>query len=85
MELAEVEAKIIPVIAKIAEMEVEEIKPEDDFAETLNIDSMSLLELVVEMEKEFNIKVYPDQMLKLISPRKTAEYIKNILDRKSEH
>ncbi len=85
MKLAEVEAKIIPVIAKIAEMEVHEIKPEDNFAETLNIDSMSLLELVVEMEKEFDIKVYPDQMLNLTSPGKTAVYIKNIIDNKSEH
>jgi len=80
MEITEILEKIIPVVAELAEMELEEIQPDAHFIKTLQINSMALLELVAELEKGFDIIIKPDVIPTLTSSQKTAEHVKKLLD-----
>ncbi len=84
MELKDIQDKITTAIKKIAEIELDclkinDINPEDDFVEKLTINSMSLLELVVELEKEFNIVITPEILPKMTNIKETAKIVKELM------
>lgn len=51
--------KIIPVLAEYSSLSADEITPEDNL-EALEIDSLSLVEIIFDLEELFDIKV-PDE------------------------
>lgn len=59
METSEKAQRVLALIANKADMEVEDIKPENTWAE-LGIDSLDLFELIMDIEKEFFISI-PDE------------------------
>jgi acyl carrier protein len=58
--MAEHEAKIKSIIEKELGVEREKLTPEASFIEDLGADSLDIVELVMEFEKEFNIDI-PDE------------------------
>jgi acyl carrier protein len=58
--MAEHEAKIKDIIQKELGVEPEKLTPEASFIEDLGADSLDIVELVMEFEKEFNIDI-PDE------------------------
>src|SRR5690606_34492360 len=58
--MAEHEAKIKDIIQKELGVELEKLTPEASFIEDLGADSLDIVELVMEFEKEFNIDI-PDE------------------------
>lgn len=52
------------IIKNIALVEIEEVTPETDFSD-LGMDSLNLIEVVMEVESEFNICI-PDDMVEEI-------------------
>ncbi len=57
MEKNELIAKINEVLAEEFEKEVEELTPEADIKETLELDSLSLVDMVALIESEFGVKI----------------------------
>ncbi len=58
--MAEHEAKIKDIIEKELGVERDKLVPEASFIEDLGADSLDIVELVMEFEKEFNIDI-PDE------------------------
>ena len=54
------EGKVKEIIAKELEVDVKQLAPEAKFIEDLGADSLDIVELVMEFEKEFNIDI-PDE------------------------
>ena len=82
LDVDAIRERIRPVVAEVAELEPEEIRPDDDFLQTLGINSMSLLEVIVEMEKSFGVVIKPERLPELTTLQRTAEVIHELLDRR---
>jgi acyl carrier protein len=55
-----IEARVRSIIADQLWITEDEIKPESKFIEDLGADSLDIVELVMEFEKEFNVDI-PDE------------------------
>lgn len=62
MDMTELIEKVNTVLAEEFEVEVEEISAEKSIKETLDLDSLSLVDLVALIEEEFSVKIAGDRM-----------------------
>lgn len=60
MERAEMIAKINHFLVEDFEVEAEDIKPESKLKETLDLDSLDYIDLIVVIESNFGFKVKPE-------------------------
>ncbi len=60
-----IEQKVIEIIADFLDIEVEEIKVESDLKEDLQADSLDFVELVMELEEEFDFEADEDKLANL--------------------
>ena len=65
MEKNELIAKINETLAEEFEVEVSEIIPEANIKETLQLDSLSLVDMVALIESEFGVKIKGAEMLQV--------------------
>jgi len=65
MEKNELIAKINETLAEEFEVEVSEITPEANMKETLQLDSLSLVDMVALIESEFGVKIKGAEMLQI--------------------
>ncbi len=49
--------EVTEIILEIIEMEMDEIKPDDEFAQFDHIDSLQALDILTELERKFKIKL----------------------------
>jgi len=70
MATSAIEAKVKSIIADQLGVGEDEIKPESSFIEDLGADSLDIVELVMAMEEEFEVKI----------PDEEAENIKTVGD-----
>ena len=62
MQREEVIAKINELLIEEFEIEPEQIVPDENMLETLEIDSLDLVDIVVLIEKHFGFKVVTEEM-----------------------
>lgn len=74
-----IETKVIEIIGDFLDIEVEEIKLESDLKEDLQADSLDFVELVMELEEEFDFEADED---KLASLKTVADVVKFIEENK---
>ena len=68
--------EVIEIIANVTEVDKEMIKEDSNLIKDLEIDSLDLVDLVVEFENKYNFQI-PDQDVKEIQTVKDiVEYIK---------
>lgn len=65
MEKNELIAKINEVLADEFEIELDEITPEANIKETLQLDSLSLVDMVALIESEFGVKIKGAEMVQV--------------------
>lgn len=65
MEKAELIEKINTVLADEFEVEVETITPDADIKQTLQLDSLSLVDMVALIENEFKVKIKGSEIAQL--------------------
>lgn len=65
MSREEIEAKVKEIIAEKAECEISEVNEQTNLEETLGMDSLDRVELIMEIEKEFIISVPDDEAVKV--------------------
>lgn len=75
--------KVIEVIARTQRIPVETITPESTF-EQLKIDSLDGINIVFELEKEFNIDIPDEGVANLRTVRDTVEGVRQLVDRKGQ-
>lgn len=76
MTEAEIEAKVINIIAEKIKVEKTEIKRETNFMTDLNADSLDMVELLMAFEEEFGTKIPEGDADKLQTVGAAIDYIK---------
>ncbi|MDR0863126.1 MAG: acyl carrier protein [Oscillospiraceae bacterium] len=70
--------KIRDALASQLGLEPEEILEDTDIIEELGADSLDLVELIMELEKEFNISVTDDAIYSCHTVADLTEFVKNM-------
>lgn len=73
--------KVKELVAVQFNVDEEEIGLETSFKDTLNADSLDLVELVMALEDEFGMDVEDDEVEEILTIGDAVEYINNILER----
>lgn len=77
MTEAEIEAKVIDIVAEQMGVEKSEITRETSFVNDLNADSLDTVELVMAFEEEFNVEVPDEDAEKLQTVGDVIKYIED--------
>lgn len=77
--MVDVQQRIIELIAEQLERDVSEISPEMSFADDLGADSLDLVELIMNVEEEFDVEVPDEDAEKIKYVRDAIEYVKSKL------
>ena len=72
--MADVQQRIIQLIAEQLEKDPSEIKPEMSFADDLGADSLDLVELIMTVEEEFNIEIPDEDAEKITTVQAAIDY-----------
>jgi len=69
--------RVIEFVTQRFKMDARQIKPEDDFFETLGINSLQALDLLGDLELEFHVMI-PDYVLKEVT---TFDGLASVIER----
>lgn len=78
-----IEAKVIQIVAEQMSVDKGEIKRTTSFVNDLNADSLDTVELVMELEDEFDLTIPDDAAEKLKTVGEAIDYIKQQLSVKT--
>ena len=68
--------RVIDIIVEQMDVTREECVPEAFFIDDLGADSLDLVELIMAMEKSFNVEITDDELGKLRTVQDAIDYIK---------
>lgn len=68
--------KIKEILAEQLDVELEEVKDNSDIQEELGADSLDVMDIMTEIEEEFDIEVEDEEIENLRTPAKIEEYLK---------
>lgn len=71
------ENKVREIVADILDLEISEVKDEALILDDLGADSIAVMEIVMELEDEFDIEVSTDDILTLTTTADIITYIEN--------
>ena len=80
----DVEKKVQEIICEQLSVEESEVTPEASFVESLNADSLDIVELIMAFEEEFNIDIPDEEAEKLRTVSDAIKYIKDNADLSAE-
>ena len=72
-----VEQRVIDIVAEQLGVEKDKIKPESNFVNDLGADSLDTVELVMELEEEFDISIPDDAAEKIQTVGEAVKHIEN--------
>lgn len=75
MDQAEIVAKVKDLIADSLNVKREDIQLSASFIDDLQADSLDIVELVMALEKEFNIEISDDDAEKIATVQDAIDYI----------
>jgi acyl carrier protein len=75
----EVEKQIVAIISDISGYEVEEIRPDANFFQDLEIDSIKAIEITVAIEKKFGISVRDEDVPNITTVRQAVDLVNSLL------
>ncbi|WP_101772791.1 acyl carrier protein [Peptostreptococcus faecalis] len=70
--------KIREILAEQLDVELADIKADSDIQENLGADSLDVMDIMTEIEEEFDIEVEDEVIETLRTPQKIADYINKI-------
>ncbi len=77
-EIIKMITKIKEILADQLDIELEDIKDDSDIQEDLEADSLDVMDIMTEIEDEFDIEVEDEAIEELRTPQKIAEYIEKV-------
>ncbi len=77
MEKNELIEKINEVLAEEFEIEVEDITPDANIKETLQLDSLSLVDMVALIESEFGVKIKSSELINIQTFEALYDFVSN--------
>ncbi len=78
-----VEKEIVSIISEISGFEEEEISPEMNFFDDLEVDSIKAIEITVAIEKKFKISVRDEDVPKITTVKHAVELVNMLLGQKT--
>jgi acyl carrier protein len=63
------------IVEEIAGVDADEVTPEKSFVDDLDIDSLSMVEIAVQAEDKFGVKIPDDQLAELKTVKDAVDYI----------
>ncbi len=76
----QVQARLRKIVAEQLSVDEEDVVPEASFIEDLNADSLDLVELIMTLEEEFNIKISDEDAEKIQTVQDAMDYLQEHLD-----
>ena len=73
--MASVSERVVEIVAEQLHVDREKVKPETHFINDLGADSLDTVELVMELEEEFDITIPDDAADKIQTVGQAIEYI----------
>ena len=80
MTVASVEERVINIVAEQLGVEKDKINRESNFINDLGADSLDTVELVMELEEEFEINIPDDQADKIQTVGEAIDHIEKAVD-----
>jgi len=77
--MSDVISRVTHVVAEQLSVEAGDIRPESSFQDDLGADSLDLVELIMAMEEEFDIKIDDEAAQKLKTVQLAVDFINNSL------
>ena len=68
--------KVKEIIAEELGIEVSSIKPDSNIVEDLEADSLSIMQIVMELESEYDIKIPEEKILEIKTVQQVVDAIK---------
>ena len=81
MDVAEIQAKVVSIVAEHLGVEERDIKPDSSFTEDLGADSLDLVEVVMSLEEQFDLEIADEQSEKIKTLQDAVDYISTHLPR----
>ncbi len=81
--VAEIEEKVLQIVSEQMSVDKSEITRETSFVNDLNADSLDTVELVMELEDEFDLTIPDDEAEKLKIVGEAVDYIQQQVEKKS--
>ena len=79
----DVEKEIVKIIAEVSGFEEGEIKPDTNFFNDLEVDSIKAIEITVAIEKKFKISVRDDDVPNIMTVKHAVELVNALLEQKA--
>ena len=73
--MASVQERVVDIVAEQLGVDKEKVKPETSFVNDLGADSLDTVELVMELEEEFDINIPDDAAEKIQTVGEAISYI----------
>jgi len=71
----EILGALAEIVNEVAGVETSEITPEKSFVDDLDIDSLSMVEIAVQVEDRFDVKVPDDELANLRTVGDAVDYV----------
>lgn len=73
----QIEEKIIAIIADRLKRDISEIKLESHLVDDLGVDSLGIVEIMMDLEEEYGVSIPDEEAQKLLIVKNIIAYIKN--------
>jgi acyl carrier protein len=74
-DTAEIQTGLSEIVEEVAGIDAAEVTPEKSFVDDLDIDSLSMVEIAVQAEDRFGVKIPDDQLAQLKNVSDAVDYI----------
>lgn len=75
----QIEQKVIRVTSEVLKMDEDKISPESNFQDDLGADSLDTVEIVMQMEGEFDTEISDEDAAKIATVKNAVDYIEGNL------
>lgn len=76
--MSDITSRVITVVADQLSVDASEIRPESSFQDDLGADSLDLVELIMAMEEEFDVKIDDDAAQKIKTVQNAVDFINSL-------
>jgi acyl carrier protein len=76
--MSDITSRVITVVADQLSVDASEIRPESSFQDDLGADSLDLVELIMAMEEEFDVKIDDDAATKIKTVQNAVDFINSL-------
>lgn len=76
-DIAEIQTGLAEIVEEVAGIDAAEVTPDKSFVDDLDIDSLSMMTIVVNAEEKFDVRIPDEDVKNLKSVRDAVAYIAN--------